>query len=384
MSAIENLRLAANPNTPENTALIQRLGMHLMQRNNNTLYKDNDVDKEIIFQHLYKKIEDVKNTPDQIYRTGKNLIYYSIFLSDEYLQMLEWSLNSISHNTKTMNFDVLFITDEKFKQELLKKPILQKFNCYFHIVDTPVDGIEASFKKLCIYDYNRINEYEKVLFLDTDIMCVKDLNEIFNYDLTPEKINTKSNLGISSMLSYTSATHGLMYLTHKDAKFIDDNTSVVPFNAGQFLFLNSYRMKLHFENVRWLKNVWPGIYFFEQSFMNHYFVFNYLTDQTFLYKLVSIIFSATTPQDSDPTLKNQTTKKTRTLVVTGAMNTKYPPIEPIQSPFKLSKVNNKYLDYSKKHTDDTLLLHFAGHTLNGPQKLDYISTYAITHELAIF
>jgi hypothetical protein len=142
-------------------------------------------------------------------------------------------------------------------------------------------------------------------------------------------------------------------------------------------------MKLHFENVRWLKNVWPAIYFFEQSFMNHYFVFNDLTDQVFLNKLTSIIFSATTPQDSDPTLKNQPTKKTRTLVVTGAMNTKYPPIEPIPSPFKLSKVNNKYLDYSKKHTDDTVLIHFAGHTLNGPQKLDYIDTYSKTYGLTI-
>ena len=140
-------------------------------------------------------------------------------------------------------------------------------------------------------------------------MCIKDINTIFSHDLTPEKLNTKSNLNISSSLSYTSATHGLMYLTHQDAKFIDDNTSILPFNAGQFLFLNSYRMKLHFENVRWLKNVWPAIYFFEQSFMNHYFVFNDLTDQVFLNKLTSIIFSATTPQDSDPTLKNQPTKK---------------------------------------------------------------------------
>ena len=229
MSAIENLRRAANPNTPENVASIQRLGVHLMRQNKYVLYKDNDVDKEIIFQHLYKKIEDVKNTPDQLYRTGKNLIYYSVFLSDEYLQMLEWSLNSISHNTETMNFDVLFITDEKFKQELLKKPILQKFNCYFHIVDTPTDGVEASFKKLCIYDYHRINEYEQILFLDTDIMCVKDLNEIFSYDLTPEKIRTRSPGLASSILSYTSPFHGLMYLTYKDAKFIDDNTEILPF-----------------------------------------------------------------------------------------------------------------------------------------------------------
>ena len=366
MSAIENLRRAANPNTPENVSLINRIASHVMRQNENTLYKDNDVDKEIISQHLYKKIEDTRNTPDQIYRTGKNLIYYSVFLSDEYLQMLEWSLNSIFHSTETINFDVLFITDEKFKQELLKKPILQKFNCYFHIVDTPEDGVEASFNKLCIYDYHRINEYEKVLFLDVDIMCIKDINEIFNNDLTPEKLNTKSN---SSISSHTTATHGLMYLTHKDAKFIDENTNVVPFNAGQFFFLNSHRMKLHFENVRWLRRVWPGIYFFEQSFMNHYFAINDLTDQIPLLEAIHIM-SLYPPQLKKPEKKRVNT------VVTGAMNSKYAPA--------LMSQPVGQLDYSKKHTDATVLIHFAGYPLNGAIKLEYIQTYATTHQLFIY
>ena len=109
--------------------------------------------------------------------------------------------------------------------------------------------------------------------------------------------------------------------------------------------------------------------------MNHYFVFNDLTDEIFLYKLVSIIFSANAAKPTKPT------PDTKKLVVTGATNSKYSYVPP---PTQLSKVNNKYLDYSKKHTDDTVLLHFAGYTLNGPQKLDYISTYAMTHELAIF
>jgi hypothetical protein len=106
--------------------------------------------------------------------------------------------------------------------------------------------------------------------------------------------------------------------------------------------------------------------------MNHYFVFNDYTEQMFLYKSVSIIFSANAAKPTTGTKK---------LVVTGATNSKYSAASP---DMQLDKVNNKYLDYSKKHTDDTLLLHFAGYTLNGPQKLDYIQTYAMTHELAIF
>ena len=38
--------------------------------------------------------------------------------------------------------------------------------------------------------------------------------------------------------------------------FINENPDIVPFNAGQFLFMNSQRMKKHFDNVRWLRSVW--------------------------------------------------------------------------------------------------------------------------------
>jgi hypothetical protein len=44
-----------------------------------------------------------------------------------------------------------------------------------------------------------------------------------------------------------------------------------PFNAGQFLFKNTLKMKKHFENIIWLTKAWGGYYFYEQSFLNYYF-----------------------------------------------------------------------------------------------------------------
>jgi hypothetical protein len=63
----------------------------------------------------------------------------------------------------------------------------------------------------------------------------------------------------------------------------------MPFNAGQFLFRNSERMRKHFDNVNWFMRNWAGEYFFEQAFMCYYFCKAYLTDDGALNKYMSII-----------------------------------------------------------------------------------------------
>jgi ribosomal protein S17E len=219
-------------------------------------------------------------------------------------------------------------------------------------------------------------------------MCIKDLNIIFDTELEQEKLYTKSNLNTKSTLSFTAATHGLMYLTEKDAQFIYDNTDIIPFNAGQYLFLNTYRMQQHFKNIIWLSSIWPGLYFFEQSFMNHYFALNGLVEQRFLFEKVDIIFSQTSsspiPRKEILREKNPNIIK-KNLIVRGATNSLYTPFEPeITDNVEESKqVITTYMDMTKKHTDATILLHFAGFTLNGKQKIDYINKYSNAYQLPI-
>jgi hypothetical protein len=63
----------------------------------------------------------------------------------------------------------------------------------------------------------------------------------------------------------------------------------MPFNAGQFLFRVSERMKAHFDNVNWFMLNYTGEYFFEQAFMNYYFCKGYLTEDTKLQKYMAVI-----------------------------------------------------------------------------------------------
>ena len=66
-----------------------------------------------------------------------------------------------------------------------------------------------------------------------------------------------------------------------------------PFNAGQFIFRNSIKMREHFNNLNWFMREWPGGYFFEQAFMCHYFCKAKITDATLNDKvaLISTVFN---------------------------------------------------------------------------------------------
>ena len=44
------------------------------------------------------------------------------------------------------------------------------------------------------------------------------------------------------------------------------------------MFQVSKQMIQHFKNVYWFYKSWPGEYFFEQSFLSHYFCFFNMTD----------------------------------------------------------------------------------------------------------
>jgi hypothetical protein len=130
----------------------------------------------------------------------------------------------------------------------------------------------------------------------------------------------------------------LIIYTPEQEKFIKNNKTG-SFSAGHFLFQNSVQMRKHFENLNWLINSWPGLYFFEQSFMNHYFL---------LYDITNFV--------------DFNSKVDYITFLTGTLN-----------------VNSS----EKRHADDSILLHFAGQPVYGAGKLEYIRNYCKTHNILI-
>lgn len=409
----QELRDASSPKTENNQRIISFLG-NLMARNYRSVYDDTDEDKEIIFKHISNKVEYVKSSKNIIHSTGKKLVYFSIFSNEYFIKMLDDCLKTIVKYTPKLDFDILFITDEFTKSEIEKLGSIKNFSYKYFILDTPQNGIEASFNKLQIINFSELNNYEKVLYLDVDIWCIKDINILFNMPMTPGILHVRSNKSKYITSDFTLPTNGLMFLTEKLAQYILDTPNLTPFNAGQFVFINCSHIQEHIKNTLWLSEIWPGIHFFEQSFMNSYFSLHGLTEQESLSLLVEIISSKFAPaepkagevsgQNIKPDYLRNNSKKQ--LTVLNAINSRFAAtpdeisIRSVSNDIKYKKdptdgvrskeremsfaetLKTNYIDLEKKHTADTVLIHFAGWSVNGRQKLHFINTYANAHQLS--
>ena len=395
--AIDEIRAAALPTSYSNLRQIFKI-KSLMTSNRMKFYNNTNEEKDLILHHVHQKYLNVKNEEDVVVSGGKNLLYFSVFLSDEYVELLYMCLKSIVTNTPTINFDILFITDADTKVKIQAFDIISKFNVDYMLSDRVNTGPLASLKKLNIFDYEKISDYSKILFFDVDIMCIKDLNIIFQKELVPEKLYVCSTPTSKSRL-LTSVTHGIMYFSELDAVTMNENPNIETFNAGQFLFLNSSRMKNHFANVRWLKNVWPGEYFYEQSFMNYYFALKSLTS------LLSVKFSMF--PDNMPGMPYMPMMEQQLVAVT--YNT-----QNLNSEFQFSEktfASQKYKmqvsgatlsNFSKKelapvqevkkevfgdpvqmHGDQTVAIHFAAILAKGLNKKEFINLYTNAYKLHI-
>ena len=287
-------------------------------------YQDTEEDKDLILG-LLNPIIDQTNLLNNNPIGTKNLIYYSCFKENEYLDLLVLSVKSILARGSS-NADFLIITQPDFEATI--KDQLKNFNInlFFHLIDKPANGVLASTYKLNIFDFERINDYRAILFLDCDIIACRNPDEIFNYINEVDCISTAFNPSID-VNSHKGKFHSLDYLKDPILNSIN-NESFVPFNAGQFLIKNSIKNQTHFENMVWFLQNWPGKVFFEQSIMNRYLLQAGGVDQ----KLSEYVY----------------------------LNT-------FSNNLSLEKFNN--LDEKVK------LIHFASETLNGQNKLNNINKF---------
>lgn len=253
------------------------------------IYNDTEEDRKKCLYEIDEKINESYQYSDIPVGT-KNLIYYTVYFNKGYTELLDLSINSILKNSK-INFDILIITDEPTKELIDKLYFTKKIVPKFLITETPFDGVIASQNKTRVFEYENINEYNNILFLDCDIVCIKDINTIFKQNLKTDTLYTAYNLNLSYG-HHKTFHHGFEMLSEDFVSEMRTNKQM-PFNAGQFLFKNSERMRKHFNNVCWFMESWAGEYFFEQAFMCYYFCKGYLTDSNVLQKHMSIVSTVT-------------------------------------------------------------------------------------------
>ena len=244
-----------------------------------------EVNKEQLFQELNARAavamqaQVLDNTAADVMKVEKMLVYYTINYNFDYVELFVYSIKSLyKHNDNKYEFDVLVITSEEFIEVLMRRleeENVRLDNIYFHCVPLAHDGVSASMDKLKVFEWEPINVYARVLYLDADIIFRKPISLLFQLQLEPGILHASVHLLQDHL--HTTPYHSIIEYDLSTMRKFSEN-KIHAFNAGQFMFLNCARMRSHFNNVLWLSTVWDGMFFFEQAYMNHYFNTLFISD----------------------------------------------------------------------------------------------------------
>ena len=169
-----------------------------------------------------------------------NLIYICVFYKESYIRLLELLINSIylKSNIDPSTTDILLLTSPNF-QPIIKK-ILDKFKLPIHYYILQLNTLfEAGCARLNIFKYENIDKYNKILYLDTDILINNDINNILNIKISDNKI-------------YALEEGRLSVDNYYGSKFFDFSkiSSDLPaFTTGILFFKNSNVIKDLFKTV---------------------------------------------------------------------------------------------------------------------------------------
>jgi hypothetical protein len=205
----------------------------------------------------------------------RDLVYFAIGYNENYISLLDISIKSLIMYSSV---DILVICDASFLP--ICKEILPERVLYMTVSDS-LTKEAAAMQKLNIFDYENINSYDRVLFLDSDIIVHTSLDPFFNrvsrpgvlYVYTEREAQYEHKNLCFSLLNYKLEDF-IMFKIHK----------VMVFNTGCFLFIRCPAMKFHFDEVRKMTKTHKGPFFYEQSFMNVYFNKLNATDRSVLTK----------------------------------------------------------------------------------------------------
>jgi len=198
----------------------------------------------------------------------KNLIYFTIGGNPSYSNLTKLCIETLRKTNELQNTDILIMCDEEYKQNIID------LHTNIMITNKNNNGIEASMRKVEIFSYENIWNYDKVLYLDSDIVVGGNINILFDRVEEEDKLYVFREQNIVSGMYHKYWWSGI--LTEEDILFFNKNERGF-FNCGQFLFKVNKKMESHFNNV--LNNIKQNTkeYFYEQTFMNEYFLKNLLT-----------------------------------------------------------------------------------------------------------
>lgn len=140
---------------------------------------------------------------------------------------------------------------------------------YVHVTPPNISHIHASMRKVEIFRFPYLHKYAKVLYLDCDVIVEGSVEPIFNVVTNPAKLYVLPEL--QEITHYGFNRTDQPYTTQELEMFKKED--IRAFNAGQYAFVVSPVMNIHFEDIaNEIRTCYDGkLHFYEQSFMNTHF-----------------------------------------------------------------------------------------------------------------
>ena len=169
----------------------------------------------------------------------RNLIYMCVFHKESYINLLKLLITSIEvkGNIDRETTDILIFTSPDFHPLIQKELKDINLPLNYKLLDLHT-LMEASCCKLEIFNYENIDKYEKILYLDTDVLINSDINILFSVEISSEKLYALEEGHIG---------HAFWGSQFFDLNIFDKTTPA--FSAGVFYFMNSIIMKKLFTDV---------------------------------------------------------------------------------------------------------------------------------------
>ena len=210
----------------------------------------------------------------------KNLLYFCVFYNSNYFKLLNLLLTSLKFYSNLDTFDILILTNESMREEVNELANKLKINIKIQTFDFTTI-FQAACARLFIFDYPQIDNYEKILYIDTDIIIKKDLFLLFNLPI--EDLLYGIEQGAANSLNF-----GKQFF---DLNKINPNTTGI--NSGTLLFKNSKTIQNLFSRIIGHINAFTdgkGIvpYTMDQPFINYHAISSKLYNNQLLNPFVSL------------------------------------------------------------------------------------------------
>ena len=202
--------------------------------------------------------------------TSKNLVYFVIGgPNKQYIDLLKYAINTLRCDNENVN--IMVMCDDSYVPEISQLKVL------IHVTSPNKTHIDASMRKIEIFDYLADKQYENILYIDCDVTINGSLKPIF------DKV-TRDDVLYAVPENKSLEDHKIPYYQCMDKPYNQETlnffakNNIFVLNAGQFAFKNSVKMKVHFNNVLTaIKSRYnASSHFYEQSFLNEYFNTNNL------------------------------------------------------------------------------------------------------------